>query len=162
MRICYRALIYHAILCLKRAFIQLAGEWQVQGMKKTILEIYALAVCFFAVLCFVISLGLAFWNVIELSVPEFTVNNHEYNCHQTNEAYKQCYSSLYQYQREEHPETFPSDIKLTKQRVADYESILKLERRRALQGLVQKLIIILIDIFIFIIHWRLAKHAREK
>ncbi|SHK01108.1 hypothetical protein SAMN02745165_03742 [Malonomonas rubra DSM 5091] len=130
-------------------------------MMKTILEIYALAVCFFTVACFVITLGLALWNVVELSAPEFTINNQKYECHQTDEAYRDCFSDQYKYRKKESPETFPTGEVLTKKREFEYSQIIKSERREALQGIVQKSIIILVDIILFIIHWKLAIRARE-
>ncbi len=47
-------------------------------MKKSILEIYALAVCFAAIVCSAIALGFAIYNVIEIMNPEFTMSAHEY------------------------------------------------------------------------------------
>ncbi|MCP4489398.1 MAG: hypothetical protein GY820_19115 [Gammaproteobacteria bacterium] len=130
-------------------------------MKKTVLEIYALAVCFFAVACFVIALGLIIWNGIELSFPEFTINQRPYECHQTNERYKECFSSNQKYTRKENPEVFPTGESLTSARELSYSNIIKSEQRQALQGIVKKIIIILIDLLVFFIHWRLAKHSRE-
>jgi len=43
-------------------------------LKKNLVEIYALAVCFFTVACFVIVAGMTAWNIIELSAPEFTID----------------------------------------------------------------------------------------
>ena len=130
-------------------------------MKKTILEIYALAVCFFTVACFVITLGMAIWDTIELSAPEFTISNHNFECHYSDEAYNDCYSSKHQFTRDDSPKTFPSGQELTEKRQKAYEQILKSEQRQALQGLVQKLIILLIDALVFFAHWRLASSSRE-
>ena len=57
-------------------------------MNKKILEVYALAVCFFTVACFVIAFGLMLWNFIELWAPEFTVYTRHFECHQSDEAYR--------------------------------------------------------------------------
>ena len=56
-------------------------------MKKTIIEIYALAVCFVAVICLVISLGIGLYDLVEISNPEFTISSHEYKKYQTNESF---------------------------------------------------------------------------
>ncbi len=56
-------------------------------MKKSILEIYALAVCFVALLCFVIALGIGVYDLIQITNPEFTINVYEYERHQSNEAF---------------------------------------------------------------------------
>lgn len=130
-------------------------------MKKIILEIYALAVCFFSVACFMLIFGLLLWDGIELSAPEFTLNSYDYECHQSDEAYKYCKTGDHKYIRKDAPETFPVGQELTKTRVQSYEKVIKSERRQALQSAVQKLIILLIGGFIFVIHWRLAKSARS-
>jgi hypothetical protein len=41
-------------------------------MGKSLVEIYALAVCFFAIICFVIALGIGVYDIIELSNPELS------------------------------------------------------------------------------------------
>ena len=57
-------------------------------MKKSILEIYALAVCFVALVCFVIALGIGVYDLIQIANPVFTINAYEYNRHQSNEAFR--------------------------------------------------------------------------
>ncbi len=130
-------------------------------MKKTILEIYALAVCFFTIACFVITLGLLIWNFVEVATPEFTISSRDYECHQTDGAYKDCFSGQYQYTKSENPEIFPSGEELTKSRKSAYAQVIKSEQRNATQGIVQKLIIIIIDLLVFFAHWVLARKARE-
>ena len=57
-------------------------------MKKSILEMYALAVCFVALVCFVIALGIGVYDLIQIANPVFTINAYEYNRHQSNEAFR--------------------------------------------------------------------------
>ena len=57
-------------------------------MKKSILEIYALAVCFVALVCFVIALGIGVYDLIQIANPVFTINAYEYDRHQSNEAFR--------------------------------------------------------------------------
>ena len=130
-------------------------------MKKTILEIYALAVCFFTVACFVITLGMVIWDMVEFSAPEFTITNHNFECHSSDDSYRDCYSTKHRFTRDDSPQVFPSGEELTKKRQESYKQILKSEQRQALQGLVQKLIILLIDALVFFAHWRLASNSRE-
>jgi hypothetical protein len=56
-------------------------------MKKSILEIYALAVCFFTVACFVVASGIALYNLIQVVNPEFSLDSQQYNQHQTNDIF---------------------------------------------------------------------------
>lgn len=131
-------------------------------MKKTILEIYALAVCFFTVACLVVVCGMALWNLVEIAAPEFTITNYQFDCHQSDEAYRDCQSGNLKYTRKESPVAFPEGEALTSERLSAYDSVLKAERRSALQSLVKKFIVILVSAAVFFAHWRLARHAREQ
>ncbi len=99
------------------------------------------------------------WDVIELTVPEFTITNHHYECHQTDDAYRDCYSSKSKYTRKENPMSFPVGAELTKKRQDNYAQIVRSEKRQAVQGIVQKLIVMFIDVIIFFVHWKLAARA---
>jgi hypothetical protein len=65
-------------------------------LKKSLLEIYALAVCFATIVCFVISLGVALYKIVEIINPEFTMNSYEYKRYQSNDAYWQSRIDYYQ------------------------------------------------------------------
>tara|TARA_B110000879_G_scaffold50622_1_gene71544 strand:- start:22950 stop:23384 length:435 start_codon:yes stop_codon:yes gene_type:complete len=142
--------------------IKIINNKLMQGrkMKKTILEIYALAVCFFAVGCFIVTLGMAIWDMVEIAAPEFTISNSNYQCHQSDSEYQQCFASNRQYIRDKSPEIFPQGQELTDERLVAYERILKQERRQGLQSFIQKLIILLINAFVFFFHWRVATKER--
>lgn len=57
-------------------------------MKKTILEIYARAVRFFAVACRVVAAGIAVYVGVQITWPEFTVSGYQYQQFQSNEAFR--------------------------------------------------------------------------
>lgn len=129
-------------------------------MKKSILEIYALAVCFFNVACFVIVLGLAAWHVVELSVPKFTINSGDYQQHQSDEAFHDWLVR----QRNCGDKTAyvpPEGAALTTAREKSLAQVLFTERRRALQDLIQNLFILCINVVAFAFHWRIAVRARQ-
>lgn len=128
-------------------------------MKKTILEIYAFAVCFFAVACFVITLGLIIWDFVELNAPEFTMNNYEFQCHQSDQAYEDCFSGDLKYVRDENPLAFPTGEQLTQHRIEHYSRAIQAETRQAVQGIAQKAIILFINLLVFLIHWRITKRG---
>ncbi len=128
-------------------------------MKKSILEIYALAVCFAAIVCSAIALGVAIYNVIEIINPEFTISAQEYNHHQSNDSFWKGCSNVYGTGKKE--EKKPLEEELTKLRLESYQQALKSERRNAFQSLTKTIIIIIIDIFFFVVHWRIARRARE-
>lgn len=122
-------------------------------MKKTILEIYALAVCFVTVLCAVVALGIGVYDIVEITNPEFTLSAHSYERHQTNEAFfsLECIDDEQERTEEEK----------TQQRQSSYNRALNAESRNAVQSLVKVIIIIAIDILVFLVHWRIARFGRE-
>ena len=124
-------------------------------MKKSIVEIYGLAVCFATIVCFVISLGIGIYDIVEIMNPEFTMKYYAYDKHQTNDAFwKGKYSRDKKKPR-------PSEEELTKQREKSFQHEIKKEQRNAFQSLTQILIILVINALVFIIHWRIARRARE-
>lgn len=143
---------------MKRPDNSFENKYRGGTMKKSILEIYALAVCFATIGCFVIALGIAVFDVIQIAKPEFTLSSYEYNRHQSNDAFwnncKQCDNDKKDKQK-------PSDEELTKRRSESYRQAIQAERRDAFQGITKALIIIVIDIVFFMVHWRIARRSRE-
>ncbi len=128
-------------------------------MKKSILEVYALAVCFAAIVCSAVALGVAIYSGIEIISPEFTISAQEYNRHQSNDAFWKGCRSVYGADKRE--EKRPPEEELTKLRLESYQQALKSERRNAFISLTKAIIIIIIDIVFFVVHWRIARRARE-
>ena len=56
-------------------------------MKKSLLEFYALAICFVTVVCLAIALGIATYGVIGMANPKFTLSSWVYTQHQTNDGF---------------------------------------------------------------------------
>ncbi len=127
-------------------------------MKKSILEIYALAVCFATIVCFVITLGISIYDIVRIASPEFTMSSYEYNRHQSNDAY---WKSSNNCSNDDKKEQRPADEELTKQRLASYQQSIKSELRDAFQSLIQSVIILIIAVIVFLIHWRVARRSRE-
>lgn len=121
-------------------------------MKKSLLEIYALAICFVTIICFAVVLGIGLYDILEMSNPEMTIKSYQYQKHQSNEAFTRNWSK----KKEKRSET-----EITETREKSYSVALKAEQRDAIQSFIRVLIIMLINFIIFLIHWRLAKHARE-
>ena len=109
-------------------------------MKKSIIEIYALSVCFVTVCCFVICLGIGIYDVIEVANPEFTMNPYVFERHHTNEAFTKDIGKKYK--------GLP-DEKIEEKRLQSYDSAIRSERREGFQSMVQLFIIMLIDIVVF-------------
>jgi hypothetical protein len=123
-------------------------------MKRTLIEIYALAVCFVALICAIITLGVGIYDFIEIANPKFTLSSHQYEQHQSNDAY-------FENDCKEGDKVAITEEEKTKKRLASFERALDSERRDAFQSLTRAVIILLIDAFVFLIHWRIARNARE-
>ena len=135
-------------------------------MKKTVVEIYALAVCFVTVVCFVVSMGFGSYGVIGMVSPEFTMSSLTYTQHQTNDAFWSAPSgwsgpigARFRGPGETLKER-PSEPELTKQREESYARALASERRDNAQVAVKALIVIVIDLVVFLCHWLVARRAR--
>lgn len=132
-------------------------------MRKSILEIYALAVCFVALVCFVVATGIGFYDLIQITSPEFTLNAYEYERHQSNENFRgfpgrtaiRGIGPGIPVEPEERPEE-----EVTRQREESFQAALRSERRRGLQSLIQIMIILVIDVLVFVPHWLLARKTR--
>jgi hypothetical protein len=127
-------------------------------MKKSLLELYALAVCFVTIVCSAITIGVGVYNIIGIYKPEFTLPSHEYERHQTNEKFAM--QIIVDYPNEGR-KTNMSEEEKTRQRVVSYDTALKSESRGSVQALVKVVIITIISVLLFIIHWLIAIRARE-
>jgi hypothetical protein len=131
-------------------------------MKKTVLEIYALAVCFVTLVCFVVSLGIGVYSVIQIANPEFTMTSGQYDQYQSNDAFwssrarREGYRSDEEYKKMQRP----SDDELTKKRQEGFAIGIKSEQRDGAQSFVKVLIVVLINIAVFFAHWVIARRAR--
>ena len=131
-------------------------------MKKSMLEIYALSVCFVTLVCFVIALGIGIYDLIQIASPAFTLNAYEYERHQSNQAFGR---SPRIEMRGLAPgvsiePTEPSAEELTQQREESYQAALRSERRRGIQSLTIVGIVMVIDLCVFGVHWLLSKRTR--
>jgi hypothetical protein len=126
-------------------------------MKKTILEIYALAVCFVIVVSFAFSLGVGIYDVVKITYPEFTMSNWEYAKFQNNDAYRASNNSI---GSNNHKDKQISETEITKKRLEAFSNAITNEKREGAQGLMIALIILLINCLIFIPHWIIARKAR--
>lgn len=130
-------------------------------MKKTILEIYALAVCFFSVVALVITIGIGSYSIISFWNPEFTLSSHEYIRHQSNDSFWGGCTGWNCGSADEKKRVRPSEAELTKQRLDSYRSDLLQEERNGLQSIVRCLIGLICTSLVFLLHWFLAKRARN-
>jgi len=153
-------------------------------MKNTSYKIYALAVCFVTLMCSAIITGVVLYNLVKIAAPELTLDSHSYNAHQSIDAFRS--SQFYAFGRpvpaliaggrfrgrpglpiagapemsgDESPTI--SDDELEKLRAQSYESVLRGQRRSAVQSTIRSSIILLVSLSLFFMHWRLVKRGNS-
>jgi hypothetical protein len=121
---------------------------------KSKLEVYALAVCFAAIVCLVISLSIAGYSIVRIAYPEITIKSYDYKMYRTNDSY---WASRY-FPGGGVP-TRPPEEEITRQRLSAYHTVIYGERREALQTLIQTFMFVVVGTITLLLHWRLAKKA---
>ena len=134
-------------------------------MKKTLLEIYALLVCFVSVVCFSIWLGIGMYSSIGILSPETTIDSWTYQRHQSNEKFRavslMAVNSFGIKGNIEKPEQLPENT-LTMNRLDSYAQALKAEVRSNTQSILRSVIVIVISMLLFLVHWRFLKPRKEE
>lgn len=133
-------------------------------MKKNILGIYALAVCFIALAGIVISASITIYSLVGVTMPKITLNPYEYERHESNDSYwrEERFSDLYSSLANNGtavqiiPER-PSEDVLSKKRSEGFQLALQREERNMLQCFIQTVIYLLLALLVFFLHWRLIK-----
>jgi hypothetical protein len=124
-------------------------------MKKTILEVYAMTVCFFAVIVITISLSTVIYNAVGSINPELSIRSHTYEKHLNNENFK----SMKGCSKEE-AESLSED-EITAKRVAAYTVELRTEKRKKLQNVLESSTYTFVATIVFLIHMMIAKGSRK-
>lgn len=138
-------------------------------MNNILTRIYALLVCFVALVCITITTGMGLYELVKLAQPRLTLNPYQYQQLQSNEAYRRAqnqgvrlvnpYGSVsgtppepsLQNQR---PKT---DSEIEEIREAELQRLISNERRMATASLIRLLIVLLVTCPLFYIHWRIAR-----
>lgn len=127
-------------------------------MRKSILEIYALTVCFFAVVCFVFVSALAIHDAVQIVSPQFTLSRHHYERYLSNESYiRATYPSAAQ--AEATLKVLPRE-EITRLRLSELKRTLRVERHDGQLNLFKMLIVLVVDAVAFAIHWKIGQVAR--
>jgi len=126
--------------------------------KRSFLELYALAVCFINVFIGSIAVGIILYAVVGISAPELTLSGWEYSRYQSNDNFVHHRSEMSG--RSAAFENM-SEQEITQRREEAYRLALIAERKSNGQTVLQFAIVLLIQIVLFITHWRLAKRRRS-
>ena len=116
---------------------------------RSLIQIYALAVCFATLMCLVVALGIGIYDLVQISAPQFTLPYYEFYQSDENFAFS-------------HPNTkeLPQAEIARRREQALADAILS-ERRGAMQSGVFVLIILAIDIVVFGVHWWIGGKDRS-
>lgn len=133
--------------------------------KRSILETYALAMCFVTAVTFVFTSGFLLYDIVRVVSPGFTLDRFFAERYADNNTYweherPRCYEGRTQNCGDS--AVRPPEGDLTKRRSAGLALEQSGERRRGWQGLVQNLLLVLVNIAVFGLHWRIARRAREQ
>lgn len=114
-------------------------------MRRSAIQIYALAVCFATLMCLVVSLGIGLYDGVQIAFPDFTLS--AWQPYESNSQFV-----LFWPDKKDLP-----DEQVTKLREDAYRDALHGERHAAKQSLVFVSIILVIDIVVYAIHWKIAR-----
>lgn len=119
-------------------------------MGRSLIGIYALAVCFCSLMCLMIALGIGGYSLVRIAAPGFTLEANPGSY--TDEQFLQWYP-----QKKDLP---AADLAKAKEEMA--AAAAQYERRAALRMLVWVLIIAVIDGVVYVLHWRLARQVEPQ
>ena len=121
-------------------------------MKKSLVEIYGMLVCFITVVVFIFAICSALYNLVRLSNPQLTLDGYQYEIHQSNNQFVQHRKDLQK----------KTQKQITALRKETYAIALKGEKRIAARELIRESIVIFVSIILYIFHWKIAQKARLK
>lgn len=132
-------------------------------MKRTILEIYAMTVCFVAVMVFGGYACSAVYHAAQYIMPRVLMSQYDYTRYISNEAfcnsgYNTCFDNSID---ESKPKVRLSEEVITKKREGGQAAAIDGVQHEAVVSLVWALIFIPISIIVFLIHWGLGRKARS-
>jgi hypothetical protein len=119
------------------------------GMRRSVIQIYALAVCFTTLMCLVVSLGIGLYDGVRIAFPGFTLSG--WQVYASNAHYV-----VFWPDKKDLP-----DEQITNLREAAHRDALAGERHGATQSLLFVSIILIIDIVVYMAHWRIARTCAD-
>ena len=122
---------------------------------KSLLEIYALAVCFVAAIVLSVSTIIILSNVAKIVAPEFFMSTHISRHYQSNQSYRM-------YLQDRGVTEMDDEIELARMRREEYADMISGEQRRGYQNVIQSLITVFVLAIVFVLHWKLARRLSLK
>lgn len=109
---------------------------------RSLIQVYALMVCFCALMCFVVAMGIGAYDVIEIAAPEFTLQDA---------------TALYaSYQVAPDPKDKRTPDQIAAAKAEQHRQAVIYTRHSAVQSLIFIGIVCAIDVVLFAVHWWIA------
>lgn len=126
----------------------------------SLLEGYALLVCFGSLIWFMIAVYLLGYGVVACQAPEFAVDDWTYGTHQTNDRY--WHNRGWPYGSHTGREIRPPEDSLTAERERSWQVVLDRERRFGRRSIAGSCFGLSASAILFWVHWRIARRARRE
>jgi hypothetical protein len=120
-------------------------------MKINILRVYSFAVCFLSLMCGAIVLGLLSYSIVKTVSPGVTVSAHELRQVSSNDEFRQAFGKVRLLPDEED--------KITILRQQEHRQLIDTEFHNGRQKIMLYGIIFLINLIMYVTHWRIGKHS---
>lgn len=117
-------------------------------MKKTLIEIYALLVCFASIFIVIVNAASGGYAAVRAAQPTMTLDGYSYRRSLSDELFMESWPA-------QSPRPNPADV--PKLRKAMYDQALDVESRAGLNGFTSSLMYVVAAGLVFGLHWRLAQ-----
>ena len=124
-------------------------------MKKSLVEIYAMVICFIMALVFFVSFIIVVVNYVEYRNPAMAVSDYyDIEKYSSNDEYTR-------YWKKDKLAKYTDDA-ITAEREAGFERVLNAERLKAKKYILYSIVMLFVATVFFVIHWMLAAKWRAK
>ena len=127
-------------------------------LKKSLLEIYALGVCFFFVVWVAIWGAETAWSAVQYAMPEIGLGSVDLGPHKSDDAFRRF---LLENHKGDSTYVVPTGAELTREREESWEVTLEASERSDLRQMMQGTIYVVFGLVVFAIHWKMAGKARR-
>lgn len=127
------------------------GQNYEEGVRKNLLEIYALTVCFASVMFLIVTVAMCLYEAVRITAPSATVAGWTYERSLSDEAFLSNWPQ---------GRPVPEASTLARLRTDALRSALDSERHSGVNSLLQSLMYAIVAGVVFWLHWRLARRER--
>jgi hypothetical protein len=130
-------------------------------MRKSALEVYALAICFVTLAAMCFTGAVAVFSAVQITQPSLTLYPGQLQPYQSNEAFK-AEAGGAPSQNVDPQDAGAADADLTQQRMKAMQDVIATEKAMGERNLVIQGLLFLLNLILFGWHWRMAGRERER